>query len=90
MAKNPAGVTGLYKTRQSTKHYVNADSTMQCSPIYRGFSISCLGVEIEAIKRDIDRFWSDAYVYAASPAARELALMQEQQQRRVPKEWPTQ
>jgi hypothetical protein len=90
MSKHPTGTASLYRTRQAApKHYVNADSNMVCQPIYRGFRLTCPGSTIEAVMRQIDAWWADAYLRADTPIARELVLMSEQQQRIAPKDWST-
>jgi hypothetical protein len=89
MSKHPTGTASLYRVRQTTGNRADStDSKMQCSPTYRGFAISCLGGEIETIKRAIDAHWSEAYAAADSPAARVCVLMDERQQRDAPREWP--
>jgi hypothetical protein len=81
----------VYKNKSTAAepHYVDscpADSG-EISPTYRGFRVTCLAAELPTRQKAIDRFWSDQYFAAQTPAARQAVVEQEKSWRDAPREW---
>jgi hypothetical protein len=90
--KRASNGTAVYRDR--IRPFVGKTHRAECgdppgiiSPVYRGFKIHCIGSEIEAKKRAVDRYWSDRYNLAVSPAEKVQSLMEERAMRDAPLEW---
>jgi hypothetical protein len=75
--------------REPTGHTHVADGDLRgiIAPSYRGFRLTCLAGEIEAVKRRVDAYWADRYQAADTPAERVAVLMEERASRFQPKDW---
>jgi hypothetical protein len=76
----------IYRIRKDPGHVAEHDLGI-CSPLYRGFRLTCTGAEIERLKRAIDDHWSALYLAANDPAERVRVPMREREMRDAPRDW---